>query len=240
MDIVRVLTAIAACGCTAALAAPALKDDKSPVKPLAHFRFAGNAKNEVKGEAEFELKNTEFKDNALSLNGVYEHNGRADGYRAVCKTPKLDYEKFTAALRFKAEEFGEGKSNLLTGGTLYRWFGLERSRGGNLVVTLNNRDFHKEVDGAALEKGKWVVVACSVDVPARKAVAAVNGKKVAVIDLPKDFKVAVAESKEKDADKVWSFTNYSNGNVFHGLVDELLIYGRALTAEELEKIPLRP
>lgn len=220
---------------------PRIPEKTPPPKKdaLAHFRFNGDAKDANQGNPDFELKNTEFKDNALYLNGLYEF-GLVGGYRSVCKTPRLDYEKFSAALRFKAEEFGASKTNLFTGGTSYRWFGLERSPGGNLVVTLNNRAFIKEVEGAVLEKGKWAVVACSVDVPGRKVIVAVNGKRDAVIDLPKDFEIAVVNSKAKDTDRVWSFTNYSNGNVFHGLVDELLIFGQALSAEELERIPLRP
>src|SRR5262249_4573562 len=88
----------------------AARDGKPSVDPLAHFRFDGNAKNEGKGEAEFELKNTEFKENALYLNGKYENvrlNGKAntDGFRAICTTPKMNYESFAVALRFKGESF---------------------------------------------------------------------------------------------------------------------------------------
>lgn len=235
-------------------------EDKPEAASLAHFRFNGDAKDTNEVNPDFELRNTEFKDNALYLNGRYEFAVEKDGYRAICKTSGLDIERFAVALRFKSEEFDVvGKSNLFTGGVdIYRWFGLERSQRGNLVVMLNNGLFRKEVKGAALEKGKWTVVACSVDIPARKMIAAVNGKKVGVINIPKDFKiidvpknlqgidlpqeieVAVANLKKKDTEKEWSFTNYGHGGCFHGLVDELLIYGRALSAEELEKIPLRP
>lgn len=60
-----------------------------------------------------------------------------------------------------------------------------------------------------------------------------------MINLPKDFDITAKQSGN-DEDKVWLFANYGNGNVFHGLVDELLIYSRALTAEELERVPLKP
>jgi hypothetical protein len=215
-------------------------EDKPAAGSLAHFRFKGDAKDANKGNPEFELKNTEFKDDALYLNGIYEHNGKNDGYRAVCKTPQLDYNKFTVAIRFKAEEFGEHKSNLFTGGTSHRWFGMNRSAEGNLTITLNNQEFSHEIKDAGLEQGKWTVVACGVDLAARKVMVYLNGKQVATIDLPADFKLRVIESDAKDRDKVWSFTNYSNGTVFHGLVDELIIYGKMLSAEEFAKIPLHP
>lgn len=234
------LSALALLTASIVVAAPVPKGDKPPAEPAAHFRFDDSGKNEVKGGAEFDLTNTEFKEKALYLNGQYDRGNAAGGYRVVCKAPNLDYDTYSVALRVKAEEFGDRKSNLFTGGTSYRWFGLERSAAGNLVVTLNNGRFRKEVEGAALKAGEWVVVACAVDVPGRAVTVAVNGKKVAVVDLPKDFAVEVAKSKARDADKVWSFTNYSNGNVFHGLVDELLIYGQALTADELAKVPLKP
>jgi hypothetical protein len=222
-------------------AAPA-RGEKSQAAPLAWFRFGGNDKNEGKGEATFELINTEFQQNALYLNGIYESSGAPGGYRAVCRTPALNYETFTVAVRFKAEDFTPNKCNLLTGGTAYRWFGVERSPAGNLLVMFNNGDYKREIKGAPLEIGKWTVIACSVDVPRRRVVTCFNGRRVAEIDLPKDFELQVVkgQSGKEDYDKVWSFTNYSNGKVFHGIVDELLIYDRALSEDELDRLPLRP
>jgi hypothetical protein len=213
--------------------------DKSQPVPLAHFRFNGDAKDENKENPEFELKNTQFKDNALFLNGHYEFGSLEDGYRAVCETPKLDYTKFTVVFRFKPEKFDLDQTNLITGGTSSRWFGMNRSAAGNLTITLNNQDFSHEIKDAALEKGKWTTIACGVDVSNRKIVVYLNGKKIASIDLPKDFKLEEIDSDSNASDRYWSFTNYSNGDAFHGLVDELIIFGKMLSTEEFEKIPLR-
>ena len=210
--------------------------DKSLPAPLAQFRFNGNAKDENKANPAFQLKNTQFKDNALYLNGEYEYRQPGNGYHAVCKTPKLNYQEFTVALRFKAEDFGPDKTNLLTGGTACRWFGMNRSEAGNLTITLNNQSFTHEIKDAALEKGKWTMVACGVDVSARKVVVYLNGKKTADIDLPKDFKLEVIDTAFKDRDKQWSFANYSNGNVFHGLIGGLVIYGKMLSPEEFAQV----
>lgn len=240
MNRIRILTMILICGTPAVFADPIPKDQSNLVKPIAHFRFDGNARNEVKGGETFELKNTEFKDNALYLNGQYEMTNPDDGYRTICKTPKIDFMNYTVALRFKAENFDDRMSNLITGGPSCRWFGMERSIHGNLVVTLNNGEFEAEIENAPIPKDEWTVIACSVDVPRLRAIVAVNGKKVASIDLPKDFEVNVLKFNSDDSDQKWTFTNYGNGNCFHGLVDELLIYGQSLTAGELEKIPLKP
>jgi len=213
-----------------------LNEDKIDAGTIAHYRFDGDAKDSNKGNADFSLSDTEFRDNALYLNGIYDRGE----YKVTCMTPGLNHEKFSVAMRFQAEELiPPKKSNLITGGRSMRWFSLQQSKRGNLEITFNNGTFRKEVEGAALEKGKWTVVACSVDIRGRKVVVALNGKKVASIDLPEDFKLEAAGQKGF-GDRAWTFTNYSNGNVFHGLVDELIIYGRALSEEELVDIPLRP
>ncbi len=211
--------------------------------PLAHFTFNGHAKDE-QGQAEFELQNTEFRENALYLNGVYQLGPDSKGYRAVCRTPSFRFTAFTAAVRFQAEEFTAAvrfdaltstKSSLLIGGTSYRWFGLQRSAAGNLEVMFNNGKLRHEIPGAPLEAGRWTVVLCGVDLAGRKVVVYVDGKKVDEFDLPADFTLEVIGSPEEATDKVWAFANYSNANCFHGLVDELVIYNRLLTPAEIEQ-----
>lgn len=232
--------ALVALSATCLLSSILLADDRPEAAPLAHFRFDGNARDAHRGRPGFQLKNTEFHENALYLNGRYEFDREPGGYSAIGKTPKLDYDAYTVAFRFKAQEFGPSKTNLITGGTSYRWFGLERSSSGKLLVTFNNGEFRKEIEKSEIDPGQWTRVACSVSVERRKVLVRVNDGDVATIDLPDDFKVVVTSSKARQTDKVWTFTNRSNGNCFHGLVDELIIYGHAMSAEELKKIPLRP
>jgi hypothetical protein len=215
-------------------------DEPVASAPTSHFRFEGNANNLGKGVAKFELKNAPFKDKALYLNGKYEWGAGGNGFRAVCYTPTMNYETFTVAIKIKPEELGRLKNNLITGGLSYRWFGMETTAGGNLTITFNNQSFSEDIEKAVLEEGKWATVACGVNVPGRKVVVYLNGKNVAKITLPKDFELSVVKSKEKVRDKAWSFTNYSNGNVFHGWVTELLLYDRVLSSEEFEKVSLQP
>lgn len=151
----------------------------------------------------------------------------------------MSYDNYTVALRVKPEIF-QWRSNLITGGTTYRWFCLSGSAEGGLVVTLNNHLFRKEINTTKLEAEKWSVVACSVDVPNRKVIVFVNGKMEGEIDLPVDFKVTASELDKEETDKVWTFTDYSSATVFKGQVDELLIYGQSLSIDELEKLPLKP
>lgn len=246
------------------LAGSCWSEDRPEPRVFAHYQFNGDGKDATQVHPDFELRNTEFRNNALYLNGRYEFNVEKGGYRAICQTSGLDIEQFSVALRLRVSgaEASTTSSNLLTGGAhSHRWFGLERSRSGNLVVMLNNGQFQREVKGAVLEQSQWTVVACSVDIPGRKVLASVNGKKVTVIPVPQDFEMVSlpaglaesqipkdvllamaktkAELKDRDIPKEWTFTNYGHGGVFHGLVDELLIYSHALDANELKLIPLQ-
>jgi hypothetical protein len=205
-------------------------------RKVAHFRFNGTARDRSVGNAQFDLKHTEFKENALYLNGTYYLLNDA----AICKTPQLNYRSFTVALKFKAEEFHPGRlshaSNIFTGGTYFRWFGLNRSPAGNLTITLNNREFSHEIKETPLVKGRWTAVACGVDLSRRKVIVYLDGKKVDEIGLPQGFQLEVLKSNLKDQDKVWSFTNYGNGDTFHGLVSELIIFDGMLPGAEFAKI----
>jgi hypothetical protein len=217
-----------------------LGQNKLQAEVLGHFRFDGNAEDASGHKHQFQLKNTQFKDKALYLNGKYELNGTPDGYRAVCATPSLSDTSFTVVIRFKADSFESRTRNILTGGVAYRWFGMHRAKTGNLSITLNNQQFSHEITNATLQKDKWTVIASGVDLVARKIMVYLNGKETTQIGLPKDFKLAVTTSNKKKSDKVWTFTNYSNMTVFHGLVDELIIYNRMLPSDEFSNIRLRP
>ena len=96
---------------------------------LAHYRFDGDGKDATGRNPDFDLKNAEFSDDALFLNGIYEYVPGGDGYRAVAATPGMSYQTFSIVLRFKLATPREGASqpNLVTGGTSNRWFGMRFS-----------------------------------------------------------------------------------------------------------------
>jgi hypothetical protein len=204
---------------------------------MARFLFHGKAENSGVGKASMRLTNTEFKDNSLYINGIYSNAGTTPGgFDAVCSTPDLDYERFTVGVRFKAHDFEKAKINLLTGGTSGRWFILERSHSGALRICLNNGADKFEVKGTHIDKDKWTTVVCSVDVPNRRMLASVNGQKTHTIELPKDFELRIIKFDAQKRDKLWSFANYGSGTVFHGLVEELVVFDKALTSEDLKAV----
>jgi len=206
--------------------------------PLAHFRFGVSATNQAKGNAHWRLENTAFREDSLYLNGEYammDDRDKAGGYVAVCETPEFQYKAFTVFIRFKAADFVGHHVNLLTGGTATRWFGLNRSATGFLTITLNNQIFSRDFSNAPINENQWNVVGCGIDFPAGKTVIYLNGNQVADFDLSKEFKLTVVNSARRDTDKVWTFTNYANGNVFHGFINELVLYDRLLSADEFKQ-----
>ena len=217
-------------------------DDPDLPRPHAHFKFDGNDKNRGAGEVKLALRNAETRDKALVLNGLYPFGPDVEKASDVrIATPKLEYEAFTVALRFKAAEFAKKKNTpLLVGGPGYRWFAIERNEAGNLELGLNNGRDTFEARNTPVPADEWTVVACSVFTFRKKAVVTVNGKKAVEFALPKDFTWAVASTTAKDTEKVWLFTNFSTGCTFKGLVSELLIYDESLTPDQLAKIPLKP
>lgn len=213
-----------------------LAEADSPAAPLARFTFNGHAHNSASGKAEWELLLTEFRDDKLYLNGIYEFGPDAEqGYHALCRTPEFQYTAFTVTLRFQAESFNDDPATmgLIVGGRNHRWFALERSQAGHLTVTLNNGAFRHELTHTKLEAGKWTVVSCGVDLAARRVVIFLDGVQVGEFSLPEDFRLEVIGSMYEQSDKLWTFVNYSNTNLFHGLVDELMIHDRMLSSDEM-------
>jgi hypothetical protein len=115
---------------------------------------------------------------------------------------------------------------------------MSRSDHGNLEIALNNRAFSKEIVGARLETGKWQAVACAVDMPHRTVIVSLDGKQVADCAIP-DVGIPKAGSGAFQ-DRSWSLTNYGIPWLFKGVVNESLIYDRALSTKQLEKLDFPP
>jgi len=122
--------------------------------------------------------------------------------------------------------------NILTGGYMYRWVGVNR-QGDLLNLTLNNQAFAHRFAGASVKAGRWHQLICSVDLRRRKILTLFDGRLLESITLPADFKLEVAGTPEEARDREFTFSNYSNGSVFFGYAAHLKILGRALGESEL-------
>ena len=215
-------------------------DQSAPPGLLARYLFNGDAKDATRQNFKFRTQYTQFIDNALYLFDGVQEGGQIAGsrpYDARCEIPQLDYQRFSVALRIKPEAFWFHNRNLLSGGKWNRWFGLHYGD-EVLHVTFNNHSFEREIKNAKLEIGKWSVLACSVDIPGHTVTVVVNGGKPETVTLPADFALDVLIDKNNVREKMFTFIDHSNASNFRGFVDEFLVYGRALNAEELAKVPL--
>lgn len=213
---------------------------------IAHFKFEGNGLDENRANPAWELANTKFEDGALFLNGWYDGVKDPPGYRAVLNTPALRPEKFSIALRLKPTKAHEGaqQSSILSASNWHRWFGLQTDDtcGGKLLVKFNNGAYSFRIEGSRLRPEIWTVLVCTVDVAARQISVYQDGRRVGNIALPADFILDALNLPDAEFQKnnVLTFTNYSNGQVFTGWIDEMLLYRRILTEDEVAKLPLRP
>ncbi|WP_259635923.1 LamG domain-containing protein [Stieleria sedimenti] len=209
----------------------------SPKLPnvIAHYEFEGNA-NELNGTGSaFDLKNTQFNNGALVLNGQYEHSGSASGYRAIASTPGQSYDSFTVSVRFKAQSFADRNRTILCGGSSYRWFQICAGQGNAVSVTLNNQRISHTFQNLKLRPGHWHQIACAVDIPKGIVAVVLDHNRAEVFRLPPGFKLDVADSSDAERDKNWMFTNYSYGNAFYGLIDELTILKGTMSAAAFQK-----
>jgi len=194
-------------------------------KILGNFVFDKNGKN-FQGKAGFKAKNgISFKNGCLVSDGKY-------GGRNAFYCSEMNHKKFSVALRFNPKSIEKDKTNIIVCGYSYRWFGLSVSERGFLTVTLNNQDDKYETD-IVIKKGEWSSLVCSVDVEGKTIdVYKSEGEKSYKIDLPSDFSLRVLQDKRDDRE--WTFQNYSNGNVFHGKVDDLQIHDKNLSRSEMK------
>jgi hypothetical protein len=202
--------------------------------PTAQFTFDGKR---CIGKAV--LNNITNHDRALYLNGKYstwyDGDKEGEGYTAVFRPVHFDYRKFTVAVKVQPEDIAE--RTLLVGGTSYRWLALRVNSRGQLQFSLNNDEFRRPIEGVKVARGEWISIAVSFDLEAREVVVYVNGARASLISLPKDFKLAILDSEIwREHDKVWTFTNYSYGGTFHGLVAELLSFDTVLSDEQVHQL----
>jgi len=165
----------------------------------------------------------------LCLNGIYD--GNPDGFHAVATITGFSYESFTVALDFFAAEFSN--NNILTGGVSYRWFSL-RHNAGKLEVTLNNQSLVYLIPDSDLRTNEWQSVICSVDASAKRIITVLNGRRLQDIVLSPDFHFEVIGTPAENLDRLFTFANYSDGSVFHGYVDNLKVWSRALKSSEMD------
>jgi hypothetical protein len=197
---------------------------------LAHYTFERTALDSTGNSPPMELWNTSFTNGTLCLNGIYE-GWNLEGFHAFATITGFSYESFAVALDFLAADFSN--DNILTGGQSYRWFSL-RHNAGRLEVTLNNQALVYLLSDSQLKTNQWQNVICSVDASSKKIITVLDGQRLPDIALRPDFHFEVVGTPLENSDRLFTFANYSNGSAFHGYVDNLKVWRRALSSSEIE------
>ncbi|MCX6847721.1 MAG: hypothetical protein NTY98_02265 [Verrucomicrobia bacterium] len=202
-----------------------------PPSPIARFTF--NSTEPAPGAS---VRNARQHDGVLDLAGIYEHHDKeSTGERAIFSVPELDYQAFTVVVHLRPDDIGEGHRTLLMGGTSYRWLELYVSREGGLSLGLDSRAGYP-IPGVSIKTGQWTTLAVSCDVKVHRLAVYMNGRHVAKIAIPLDFKFDVIGTSYERGDKAWTFTDYSSANTFKGLVNELVVYNRVLLDVQVESL----
>jgi hypothetical protein len=79
-------------------------------------------------------------------------------------------------------------------------------------------------------------VICSVNLAAKEILLLLDGRALEPVRLPEDFKLEIIGSDEEAKDKKFTFTNYSNGQTFHGCAANLKVFGQAFSAAEIKEL----
>jgi hypothetical protein len=197
--------------------------------PTGKFTFEGNS---YIGSAS--LTNSVITNNSLYLNGIY-FTQFGNPSHAVFKPKVFDYRRFTVVVKFQPENSYE--KTLFAGGTSCRWFVMRTDKQGQVELSFNNLEFRHPVESLAVTNGQWITLALCFDLQSRRALVYADGRQADEVILPKDFDLAVInDATWRESDKVLTFTDYSNGNTFKGLVAGILIFDRILSADQMRRL----
>lgn len=218
-----------------ATTAPSSSSAPLPV-PLGRFTFDGP---DPKGAR---IRNAIQHDGVVELDGTAPNDGGPESRNAdvTLKTPDLNPQNLTVAVRLMPDDISGRNSNLLVAGAVPRWLALEVSPAGQLTLSMNQHAFQHAVPGVKVKTGEWIVLAVTLDVSARKAAVYVNGGTAAQIALPSGFKLNLpANEREWWARcREWTFADQSSGNRFKGAVDELVVFAEALSPDQVARLKL--
>ncbi len=207
---------------------------------IAYYPFDGSTKDATSVSDGLRLSNGRLASGGALLE---QASTRTMGSAASARVGCLDYNAFTISLDFNPLTFDvpEGTPawlrnrprNILTGGHIWVWFYIERSDAGNLKIASNDRTWRHEFDGQQVSTGVWHTVACAVDTERRSVLVCYDGQVLPEVTLSSDFWLTALGSDSADSSREILLCSYRAGNTFRGYVDNLTVYNRALSADEL-------
>ena len=198
---------------------------------LAHYRFEFN----------------EY-DSAFNSPPIQLHNVRIDGtahllpypqdYIASAAIENMSYRSFTVATDFKPLSLGFMHTTILSGGPLYRWLGLQNDDAGHLILTFNNTSSSHTFTNI-IATGIWHTVVCTVDWTNKAAIVYLDGEQLPTVQLPGE-RFEIEGTEFESSNRIFTFRNGGNASRLHGEADNLKVYNRALTPQEVTDIFFTP
>jgi serine/threonine protein kinase len=181
---------------------------------IAYYPLHGDPNEATNRTPPMTLVNAPFTLGGVSCNGVYEFGG-GPGFCKIT-TPQLDafnYASFSISARFNPAEI-KGMP-VFMGGASYRWIGFYLLENGHVGLRYNNSQFAD--CNATYTPGTWY-----------NATITYNGS-TAKMYLDNTLVCTQSFALEQGGDKDISVTNFSNTQVFHGILSDLKIYNTVIT-----------
>jgi len=192
---------------------------------LSHFKLNGDGQDALGNSPPMDLAGVSFTNDTLALpqTGFFSASARITGF---------SYTSFTVAFDFRPSSFDLPHRTLLSGGPLYRWLGFENDASGHLLLRLNNGKLSYSFTNA-MAINQWHTLVCSVDLPSQTIVTVLDQERLPDIAL-QNFQFEVIGTSFEESDKAFSFWNSRNSERFCGQADNLRVYSRALTGQQLQ------
>lgn len=169
---------------------------------------------------------------ALFLDGNYCDNVRCgSGYYAHAYIPRLIPDNFTVYTEFNASDFDGKHTSIINGGFDIQWFGLSVNN-GNLVLSFNERNFTYLFPTTQLRPRAWHKVMVSVDKSNSIVHVMLDGRLLRPVDIT-GVRFNPIGSTISESDKMFSYTYHRNQETFFGLIDNLTVFRRALSPNEM-------
>lgn len=190
------------------------------------------------------VSNAQIEDGALYMDGHYYNPIRLPGSNVDknikgtdVRTPKLSflYNAFVVSVKFMPVT--NDRYPVIAGGRSHRWFIADYGKDTKqLELTFNNGDDRFALKDSRLTENQWHTLTLSVDFKGKEIRALLDNNELESISLPDDFALRVVGSTAEASDKELMFTNWSEGNVFHGYLQSLSIYSRAMPEDSLQAL----
>ena len=176
---------------------------------LAYYELRDNAKDITGKFGPMTLENAPFQDGGVYCNGIYKYSGKDKP--CLMDTPNLsglNFGSFSIGANFKTGIYR--RMPVFVGGRSGRWIAFYLNSDGSVSLMYNNSNYQKCT--AQYRLNTWHEAIVTYDGSTGRLY--LDGK----LGCSADFK------PNQDNDKDISTTNFSNGEVFEGVLSSLWIY----------------